>query len=190
MELFEDRPPLFPYEYGITTGIGIDESLLEAMQMYEDAYAPIVGPAGTTTWNILQTDLGVEYKIQYSAAARRMVQDIWSWSGSQNPAGGIFSDGKGTVKIPFYNTAPAYIVYKYPYTKGQLLATLRFVYPNGLVDYKYVYAKVEEPATNNVIKARGRMYWDIVGTRGMPNIPQPSESSAAATSAFFGGAGL
>jgi len=192
MELFEDRPPLTPYEYGTTTGVGIDEALLEAMQMYEDAYKDVVGAVGSGTasyWDIYLTDYGVEFKIQWSTAAKRMVQDIWNYSNSGgNPAGTVFSDGKGVVKTPFYNTAPAYIVHKYPYVQGQLLATLRLVYPNGMVDYKYIYAKQDEN-TPTVVKARGKMYWDIVGTYGRPAIPMPNEfSSSAATSSFYMGA--
>jgi len=187
MELFEDRPPFTPYEYGTTTGSTVDAELEEAMQMYEDAYRDVVGAMGAGTasyWNTYISDYGVEFKIQWSDAAKRMTQDIWSYAGGSNPAGTIFSDGKGVVKTPFYNSSPAYIVHKYPYEQGQLLATLRLVYPNGMVDYKYIYAKKEE-GTSTVVKARGKMYWDIVGTYGRPAIPFPSESSSSATSSSF-----
>jgi len=54
-----------------------------------------------------------------------------------------------------------------------------------MVDYKYIYAKQDEN-TPTVVKARGKMYWDIVGTYGRPAIPMPNEfSSSAATSSFY-----
>lgn len=160
-EYFDDRYPLFPYEYGTMGGSYLTDEVLTSLdEVYQQ---DIQSPRGITTGASIP-DLGVEYKIQWSTAIQRMSAAIWGQTSGANAIGGENAMASmGEIKVPIYNSALGYTAHKRHYTKGQLLGILNIRYPNGQAVRKYIWAaNAEKPGQVNILKARGQMWLDVI----------------------------